>query len=71
VKVTSVIVKVGDKISEGSKILEIEVSKSSDVVKSNETIKNQEQSLSEIDVKIEDTPSQAVSSQNVSTIRSN
>ena len=55
-KVTNVIVKVGDKISEGSKILEIEVSKSSDAVKSNETIKNQEQSLSEIDVKIEDTP---------------
>jgi len=70
-KVTNVIVKVGDKISEGSKILEIEVSKSSDAVKSNETIKNQEQSLSEIDVKIEDTASQVVPSQNVSTIRSN
>ncbi|MGL3827426.1 2-oxo acid dehydrogenase subunit E2 [Candidatus Pelagibacter communis] len=70
-KVTNVIVKVGDKISEGSKILEIEVSKSSNAVKSNETIKNQEQSLSEIDVKIEDTPNQVVPSQNVSTIRSN
>ena len=70
-EVTSVIVKVGDKISEGSKILEIEVSKSSDVVKSNETIKNQEQSLSEIDVKIEDSASQVVPSQNVSAIRSN
>ena len=70
-KVTNVIVKVGDKISEGSKILEIEVSKSSNAVKLNETIKNQEQSLSEIDVKIEDTPSQVVPSQNVSTIRSN
>ncbi|WP_440911526.1 2-oxo acid dehydrogenase subunit E2 [Candidatus Pelagibacter sp.] len=70
-KVTNVIVKVGDKISEGSKILEIEVSKSSNAVKSNETIKNQEQSLSEIDVKIEDTLSQVVPSENVSTIRSN
>jgi pyruvate dehydrogenase E2 component (dihydrolipoamide acetyltransferase) len=57
-KVVNVTVKVGDKISEGSKILEIEVSKSSDAAKTNEIINNNEQSLSKSDVKIEDRISQ-------------
>ena len=70
-KVVNVTVKVGDKISEGSKILEIEVSKSSDAAKTNEIINNNEQSLPKSDVKIEDRISQITPSQNVSTIRSN
>ena len=52
-KVVNVTVKVGDKISEGSKILEIEVSKSSDAAKTNEIINNNEQPLPKSDVKIE------------------
>ena len=66
-KVVNVTVKVGDKISEGSKILEIEVSKSSDAAKTNEIINNNEQPLLKSDVKIEDRISQIVPSQNIST----
>jgi pyruvate dehydrogenase E2 component (dihydrolipoamide acetyltransferase) len=64
-KVVNVTVKVGDKISEGSKILEIEVSKSSDAAKTNEIINNNEQSLPKSDVKIEDRISQITKSQNI------
>jgi pyruvate dehydrogenase E2 component (dihydrolipoamide acetyltransferase) len=64
-KVVNVTVKVGDKISEGSKILEIEVSKSSDAAKTNEIINNNEQSLPKSDVKIEDKISQITPSQNI------
>jgi pyruvate dehydrogenase E2 component (dihydrolipoamide acetyltransferase) len=64
-KVVNVTVKVGDKISEGSKILEIEVSKSSDVAKTNEIINNNKQSLPKSDVKIEDRISQITPSQNI------
>jgi pyruvate dehydrogenase E2 component (dihydrolipoamide acetyltransferase) len=64
-KVVNVTVKVGDKISEGSKILEIEVSKSSDVAKTNEIINSNEQSLPKSDVKIEDRISQITPSQNI------
>ena len=64
-KVVNVTVKVGDKISEGSKILEIEVSKSSDAAKINEIINNNEQSLPKSDVKIEDRISQITSSPNI------
>jgi pyruvate dehydrogenase E2 component (dihydrolipoamide acetyltransferase) len=64
-KVVNVTVKVGDKISEGSKILEIEVSKSSDAAKTNEIINNNEQSLPKSDVKIEDRISQITQSQNI------
>jgi pyruvate dehydrogenase E2 component (dihydrolipoamide acetyltransferase) len=63
-KVVNVTVKVGDKISEGSKILEIEVSKSSGAAKTNEIINNNEQSLPKSDVKIEDRISQITPSQN-------
>lgn len=66
-KVVNVTVKVGDKISEGSKILEIEVSKSSDAAKTNEIINNNVQSLSKSDVKIEDRISQIAPSQNIKT----
>jgi pyruvate dehydrogenase E2 component (dihydrolipoamide acetyltransferase) len=66
-KVVNVTVKVGDKISEGSKILEIEVSKSSDAAKINEIINNNEQSLPKSDVKIEDRISQITPSQNIRT----
>jgi len=66
-KVVNVTVKVGDKISEGSKILEIEVSKSSDAAKTNEIINNNEQSLPKSDVKIEDRISQITPSQNIRT----
>jgi pyruvate dehydrogenase E2 component (dihydrolipoamide acetyltransferase) len=64
-KVVNVTVKVGDKISEGSKILEIEVGKSSDAAKTNEIINNNEQSLLKSDVKIEDRISQITQSQNI------
>ena len=64
-KVVNVTVKVGDKISEGSKILEIEVSKSSDAAKTNEIINNNEQPLPKSDVKIEDRISQIAPSQNI------
>jgi pyruvate dehydrogenase E2 component (dihydrolipoamide acetyltransferase) len=64
-KVVNVTVKVGDKISEGSKILEIEVSKSSDAAKTNEIINNNEQSLPKSNVKIEDRISQITPSQNI------
>jgi pyruvate dehydrogenase E2 component (dihydrolipoamide acetyltransferase) len=64
-KVVNVTVKVGDKISEGSKILEIEVSKSSDAAKINEIINNNEQSLPKSDVKIEDRISQITLSPNI------
>ena len=64
-KVVNVTVKVGDKISEGSKILEIEVSKSSDSAKTNEIINNNEQSLPKSDVKTEDRISQITPSQNI------
>jgi pyruvate dehydrogenase E2 component (dihydrolipoamide acetyltransferase) len=64
-KVVNVTVKVGDKISEGSKILEIEVSKSSDAAKTNEIINNNELSLPKSDVKIEDRISQITPSQNI------
>ena len=64
-KVVNVTVKVGDKISEGSKILEIEVSKSSDATKTNEIINNNEQLLPKSDVKIEDRISQITPSQNI------
>jgi pyruvate dehydrogenase E2 component (dihydrolipoamide acetyltransferase) len=64
-KVVNVTVKVGDKISEGSKILEIEVIKSSDAAKTNEIINNNEQSLPKSDVKIEDRISQITPSQNI------
>ena len=64
-KVVNVTVKVGDKISEGSKILEIEVSKSSDAAKTNEIINNNEQSLPKSDLKIEDRISQITPSQNI------
>ncbi|MDA8559697.1 2-oxo acid dehydrogenase subunit E2 [Candidatus Pelagibacter bacterium] len=64
-KVVNVTIKVGDKISEGSKILEIEVSKSSDAAKTNEIINNNEQSLPKSDVKIEDRISQITPSQNI------
>ena len=64
-KVVNVTVKVGDKISEGSKILEIEVSKSSDAAKINEIINNNKQSLPKSDVKIEDRISQITPSQNI------
>jgi pyruvate dehydrogenase E2 component (dihydrolipoamide acetyltransferase) len=64
-KVVNVTVKVGDKISEGSKILEIEISKSSDAAKTNEIINNNEQSLPKSDVKIEDRISQITPSQNI------
>ena len=66
-KVVNVTVKVGDKISEGSKILEIEVSNSSDAAKTNEIINNNVQSLSKSDVKIEDRISQIAPSQNIKT----
>ena len=66
-KVVNVTVKVGDKISEGSKILEIEVSKSSDAAKTNEIINNNEQPLPKSDVKIEDRVSQIAPSQNIRT----
>ena len=66
-KVVNVTVKVGDKISEGSKILEIEVSKSSDAAKTNEIINNNEQPLPKSDVKIEDRISQIAPSQNSRT----
>jgi pyruvate dehydrogenase E2 component (dihydrolipoamide acetyltransferase) len=66
-KIVNVTVKVGDKISEGSKILEIEVSNSSDAAKTNEIINNNEQSLSKSDVKIEDRISQIAPSQNIKT----
>jgi pyruvate dehydrogenase E2 component (dihydrolipoamide acetyltransferase) len=64
-KVVNVTVKVGDKISEGSKILEIEVSKSSGAAKINEIINNNEQSLPKSDVKIEDRINQITPSQNI------
>ena len=64
-KVVNVTVKVGDKISEGSKILEIEVSKSSDAAKTNEIINNNEQPLPKSDVKIEDRISQIAPSENI------
>jgi pyruvate dehydrogenase E2 component (dihydrolipoamide acetyltransferase) len=64
-KVVNVTVKVGDKISEGSKILEIEVGKSSDAAKTNEIINNNEQSLPKSDVKTEDRISQITQSQNI------
>jgi pyruvate dehydrogenase E2 component (dihydrolipoamide acetyltransferase) len=64
-KIVNVTVKVGDKISEGSKILEIEVSNSSDAAKTNEIINNNVQSLPKSDVKIEDTISQITPSQNI------
>jgi pyruvate dehydrogenase E2 component (dihydrolipoamide acetyltransferase) len=64
-KVINVTVKVGDKISEGSKILEIEVGKSSDAAKTNEIINNKGQSLPKSDVKIEDRISQITPSQNI------
>jgi pyruvate dehydrogenase E2 component (dihydrolipoamide acetyltransferase) len=66
-KVVNVTVKVGDKISEGSKILEIEVSKSSDAAKTNEIINNNEQPLPKSDVKIEDRISQIAPNQNIRT----
>ena len=66
-KVVNVTVKVGDKISEGSKILEIEVSKSSDAAKTNEIINNNEQPLPKSDVKTEDRISQIAPSQNIRT----
>ena len=66
-KVVNVTVKVGDKISEGSKILEIEVSKSSDAAKTNEIINNNEQLLPKSDVKIENKISQITPSQNIRT----
>ncbi len=66
-KVVNVTVKVGDKISEGSKILEIEVSKSSDAAKTNEIINNNEQPLPKSDVKIEDKINQIAPSQNIRT----
>jgi pyruvate dehydrogenase E2 component (dihydrolipoamide acetyltransferase) len=66
-KVVNVTVKVGDKISEGSKILEIEVSKSSDAAKINEIINNNEQPLPKSDVKTEDIISQIAPSQNIRT----
>jgi pyruvate dehydrogenase E2 component (dihydrolipoamide acetyltransferase) len=66
-KVVNVTVKVGDKISEGSKILEIEVSKLSDAAKTNEIINNNEQPLPKSDVKIEDRISQIAPSQNIRT----
>ncbi len=66
-KVVNVTVKVGDKISEGSKILEIEVSKSSDAAKTNEIINNNEKPLPKSDVKIEDRISQIALSQNIRT----
>jgi pyruvate dehydrogenase E2 component (dihydrolipoamide acetyltransferase) len=66
-KVVNVTVKVGDKISEGSKILEIEVSKSIDVAKTNEIINNNEQPLPKSDIKIEDRISQIAPSQNIRT----
>ena len=66
-KVVNVTVKVGDKISEGSKILEIEVSKSSDAAKTNEIINNNEQPLPKSDVKIEDKINQITPSQNIRT----
>jgi pyruvate dehydrogenase E2 component (dihydrolipoamide acetyltransferase) len=66
-KVVNVTVKVGDKISEGSKILEIEVSKSSDAAKTNEIINNNDQPLPKSDVKIEDKISQIAPSQNIRT----
>ena len=66
-KVVNVTVKVGDKISEGSKILEIEVSKSSDAAKTNEIINNNEQPLPKSDVKIEDRINQIAPSQNIRT----
>ena len=66
-KVVNVTVKVGDKISEGSKILEIEVSKSSDAAKTNEIINNNEQPLPKSDVKTEDRISQIATSQNIRT----
>ncbi|MDA9150253.1 2-oxo acid dehydrogenase subunit E2 [Candidatus Pelagibacter sp.] len=66
-KVVNVTVKVGDKISEGSKILEIEVSKSSDAAKTNEIINNNEQPLLKSDVKIEDKINQIAPSQNIKT----
>ena len=64
-KIVNVTVKVGDRISEGSKILEIEVSKSSDAAKTNEIINNNKQSLPKSDVKIEDRISQITPSQNI------
>jgi pyruvate dehydrogenase E2 component (dihydrolipoamide acetyltransferase) len=66
-KIVNVTVKVGDRISEGSKILEIEVSNSSDAAKTNEIINNNVQSLSKSDVKIEDRISQIAPSQNIKT----
>jgi pyruvate dehydrogenase E2 component (dihydrolipoamide acetyltransferase) len=66
-KIVNVSVKVGDKISEGSKILEIEVSDSSDAAKTNEIINNNEQSLSKSDIKIEERISQIAPSQNIKT----
>jgi pyruvate dehydrogenase E2 component (dihydrolipoamide acetyltransferase) len=66
-KIVNVTVKVGDKISEGSKILEIEVSNSGDAAKTNEIINNNVQSLSKSDVKIEDRISQIAPSQNIKT----
>ena len=66
-KIVNVAVKVGDRISEGSKILEIEVSNSSDAAKTNEIINNNVQSLSKSDVKIEDRISQITPSQNIKT----
>jgi pyruvate dehydrogenase E2 component (dihydrolipoamide acetyltransferase) len=66
-KIVNVTVKVGDKISEGSKILEIEVSKSSDAAKTNEIINNNEQPLPKSDVKIEDRTSQIAPSENIRT----
>ena len=66
-KVVNVTVQVGDKISEGSKILEIEVSKSSDAAKTNEIINNNEQPLPKSEVKIEDRLSQIAPSQNIRT----
>jgi pyruvate dehydrogenase E2 component (dihydrolipoamide acetyltransferase) len=66
-KIVNVTVKVGAKISEGSKILEIEVINSSDAAKTNEIINNNVQSLSKSDVKIEDRISQIAPSQNIKT----
>jgi pyruvate dehydrogenase E2 component (dihydrolipoamide acetyltransferase) len=70
-KVVNVTVKVGDKISEGSKILEIEVSKSSDSAKTDEIINNNTQSLPKSDVRIEDRISQISPGRNISTKSSN
>ena len=66
-KILKVIVKVGDKISEGSKIVEIEVNESSDNSSKAEDIHNKKEELPQKEINREESISQIVPSQNIMT----